>query len=131
MISEDVGWVESWRRTNGEPGCVSGRRWVSKTRPTLQSIKKAAGEVLTAKQALTGPAPPRRSVCAPGTMSHYSIAGQPRKGDSNHVVPISAELPEIRDRSDQIQTSAARCAVQEAGYLQAAARVVGKWNRAQ
>src|SRR6476660_4685855 len=30
---------------------------------------------------LTGPAPPRRSVCAPGSMSHHSIADQPRKGE--------------------------------------------------
>src|SRR5438093_707638 len=30
---------------------------------------------------LTGPAPPRRSVCAPGTMSLHCIADQPRKGD--------------------------------------------------
>src|SRR5438132_6058143 len=30
----------------------------------------------------TGPAPPRRSVCAPGTMSLHCIADQPGKGDS-------------------------------------------------
>src|SRR5262249_22599462 len=41
--------------------------------------KKAAGGVLTAKQAPAGPAPPRRSVCAPGTMSLRSIAD---RGDS-------------------------------------------------
>jgi hypothetical protein len=33
------------------------------------AICKAAGEVLTAKQALTGPASPRRSVCAPDALS--------------------------------------------------------------
>src|SRR5207244_1878596 len=30
---------------------------------------------------LTGPAPPRRSVCAPGSMSHHSIADQPGMGE--------------------------------------------------
>ena len=29
----------------------------------------------------TGPAPPRRSVCAPGAMSRHSIADQPRMGE--------------------------------------------------
>ena len=33
-----------------------------------------AGEILKAKQALTGPAPPRRSVCALGTMRFHPIA---------------------------------------------------------
>src|SRR5262249_13946800 len=41
--------------------------------------QKAAGGVLTAKQAPAGPAPPRRSVCAPAAMYHHSIADQPGK----------------------------------------------------
>src|SRR5437588_6401510 len=42
---------------------------------------KTAGGILTAKQAPTGPAPPRRSVCAPGTMSHHPIADQSGMGE--------------------------------------------------
>src|SRR5712664_3275883 len=44
--------------------------------------RKAAGEALPPSKPLTGPAPPRRSVCAPGTMSHHCNADQPGKGDS-------------------------------------------------
>src|SRR5262249_30354124 len=43
--------------------------------------KKAAGGVLTAKQAPAGPAPPRRPVCAPGRCCRHSIADQPGKGE--------------------------------------------------
>src|SRR5262249_18114000 len=50
-------------------------------------IEKAAGGVLTAKQAPTGPAPPRRSVCAQDAMSLHSITDHPREGGS-HVVPL-------------------------------------------
>src|SRR5438046_2341431 len=48
---------------------------------TTQHTSKAAGGVLTAKQAPAGPAPPRRSVCAPATMSCQCIADQPGKGE--------------------------------------------------
>src|SRR4051812_20186982 len=40
----------------------------------------------------TGPAPPRRSVCAPGTMSLHPIAGRIPEGD-DHVVPLTCPLP--------------------------------------
>src|ERR1051326_8916228 len=40
----------------------------------------------------TGPAPPRRSVCAPAAMS-------PRKGRTNHVTPPLAAEPPIRPRT--------------------------------
>ncbi len=36
--------------------------------------EEAAGGVLTAKQAPAGPAPPRRSVCAPAAMSRHCTA---------------------------------------------------------
>src|SRR5438270_12298971 len=42
---------------------------------------KVAGGVLTAKQAPTGQAPPRRSVCAPGSMSSHCNADQSGKGE--------------------------------------------------
>src|SRR6266498_1328108 len=41
---------------------------------------KVAGEVLPPSKPLTGPAPPRRSVCAPGTMSLHCIADQSSQG---------------------------------------------------
>src|SRR5437763_4550020 len=47
----------------------------------LRPTRKAAGGILTAKQAPAGPAPPRRSVCAPAAMSRHCIADQPGKGE--------------------------------------------------
>src|SRR4051812_45370469 len=46
----------------------------------LSGRTKAAGEALPPSKLLTGPVSPRRSVCAPGTMSRHSIAEHPRKG---------------------------------------------------
>src|SRR5216684_4459103 len=43
--------------------------------------KKRPVRSLPPSKPLTGPAPPRRSVCAPGTMSSHCIADQPRKGE--------------------------------------------------
>src|SRR5260370_5783939 len=43
--------------------------------------KKRPVRSLPPSKPLTGPAPPRRSVCAPGTMSLHSIADQPGQGE--------------------------------------------------
>src|SRR3954452_1349684 len=43
--------------------------------------RKAAGEALPPSKPLTGPAPPRRSVCAPGMMSLDCIADQQSNGE--------------------------------------------------
>src|SRR5262245_14134680 len=47
----------------------------------VRELETAAGGVLTAKQAPAGPAPPRRSVCAPAAMSQHSVTDQPRMGE--------------------------------------------------
>src|SRR5262249_36509033 len=49
--------------------------------------KKAAGGVLTAKQAPAGPAPPRRPVCAPATRCRRCLADQPGKGERTMSFP--------------------------------------------
>src|SRR5437016_5468084 len=51
---------------------------VRRTRSACSMV--AAGEALPPSKPLTGPAPPRRSVCAPGTMSLHPIADQPVEG---------------------------------------------------
>src|SRR5262245_16637779 len=48
-------------------------------------IQKAAGEALPPSKPLTGPAPPRRSVCAPGTMSLPCFADRKESFMLRHI----------------------------------------------
>src|SRR6516162_9516795 len=59
-------------------------------------VKKAAGGVLTAKQAPTGPAPTRRTVCAPrGPSSSY------RRPAKETTVPRSSFRPQVERLDDR------------------------------
>src|SRR5256885_11959889 len=55
---------------------------------------KAPGGFLPAKQAPPGPAPPRRSVCAPGRCRRHSIADQPGKGE--RIMSFHSWLQDLR-----------------------------------
>ena len=61
----------------------------------IDSSVNAAGGVLTAKQAPTGPAPPRRPVCA-WEMSSPFYRRPTGKGRTNHVIPQLAAEPPLR-----------------------------------
>src|SRR5262245_56612656 len=63
------------------PGSETGPLEHSAAHELRNGQHKAAGGVLTAKQAPAGPAPPRRSVCAPAAMSGHCSADQPGKGE--------------------------------------------------
>jgi hypothetical protein len=74
-------WQSFRQRHLGKERALSSTPWEffpNRTRFDDETAekKKAAGGVLTAKQAPTGPAPPRRTVCALGTMSLHCIADQ-------------------------------------------------------
>src|SRR5262249_17560411 len=61
------------KKTQGPVGrfcSPSGKTGGFAKHPAGEAITKSGRRVLTAKQAPAGPAPPRRSVCAPATVSH-------------------------------------------------------------
>src|SRR5262249_26813941 len=71
-LTTETPWTQRKRQQRFSLLCVS---------VVQMCLKKAAGGVLTAKQAPAGPAPPRRSVCAPVAMSPHCIADQSGKGE--------------------------------------------------
>src|SRR5687768_3342456 len=81
----------------------------------VRPAKKAAGEALPPSKPLTGPAPPRRSVCAPGTMSHHSIADQPGKREltmsfTNWLQNLRSAFTPRRGQSNHRRRSSLRAA---------------------
>ncbi len=61
----------------------------------LCAANRKAGEVLTAKQALTGPAPPRRSVCA-GSDDVFIVSQTSSRKETYHVILFLAAKLEGR-----------------------------------
>ena len=86
---------QQWLKDTGAGEEVTNRSPSSSaSRPTevRRQHEKRPVRSLPPSKPLTGPAPPRRSVCAPGTMSLHCIADRSRKGDS-HVVPELSSSP--------------------------------------
>src|SRR5690348_15021565 len=59
----------------------------------LNSAKRRPVGSLPPSKPLTGPAPPRRSVCAPGAMSPHCTADQIANGGLPHGVLLVASRP--------------------------------------
>src|SRR5260370_31431955 len=79
-------------------GCPNPGR-TERFAPTAGNKARRPVRSLAPSKPLTGRASPRRSVCAPGTMSLHSIADYCREGD-NHVVPLATQFPEVPVTAD-------------------------------
>jgi hypothetical protein len=74
-------------KTSVKAGAVAGdaaerAAWLAREGLLRPPDNKAAGGALTAKQAPAGPAPPRRSACAPGAIAFPLYRGPHSKGRS-------------------------------------------------